>query len=230
MVGSEKLLTDLNLSQAEKPLIDQALTHSSYAYEQEGKNNLLHNERLEFLGDAALELVISEYFFNTYPDFPEGKLTKLRATVVCEDTLVKVAKKINIGIYLKLGKGETASGGAKRPSLLSDVLEAVIGAIYIAKGYQKTKEVILELFKEVFFALEKGMLKRDYKTIMQEYMQEKRSITPEYRIIAEKGPEHDKIFTAQFLLNKKVLGEGCGKSKKEAEQEAAQRAFERLVK
>ncbi len=177
-----------------------------------------------------MELVVSEYLYKKYPNLPEGKLTKFRASVVCEDSLVNVANGLNLSNYLRLGRGELASGGSKKPSLLADLVEALIGGIYITEGYNKTKEIILELFKGTFSALEKGVLKRDYKTIMQEYSQEKFFNTPKYKIVGEEGPDHNKTFIVQIYINNIIFGEGKGKSKKEAEQKAAYQAHKRLIK
>ena len=150
----QKLLQTLNWKVNNHNLFHQALTHSSYAYEHNLSNG--HNERLEFLGDAVLEVIISDYLYNHYPDYPEGKLTRMRADIVCEPTLARLAENIGLGECLLLGKGESAGGGSKRPSLLSDALEALIGALYLDLGFTRTYELTVDLFAPVFKELEKG--------------------------------------------------------------------------
>lgn len=201
----------------------EALTHSSYAYE----TGIKSNERLEFLGDAVLELVISEYFFKTFPHYPEGKLTMLRHYAVNEATLAHLAQEMEIGHYLRLGKGEAASGGAGKPSLLADALESLVGALFIDLGYQKAREIIIELFKPVLNSISEGRYPSlDFKTMLQEICQSEQGKTPAYRIISESGPAHAKTFEAAVVLDDKQIGKGRGKSKKEAEQSAAKFALE----
>ena len=219
----------LKIKPQNEKLYAQALTHSSYAHER-NLGNKAHNERLEFLGDAVLELAISEELFLRYPKLPEGKLTRYRAVLVCEDSLVKLANFLRLGELLRLGKGEAASGGRNRPSLLADAFEALLGAIYLDLGFKQVKMVVRQLFTPLFSELEKGTLYHDYKTLLQEYTQGKFATTPAYRIVAEEGPDHDKVFVAQLSINEKVYGVGSGRTKKEAEQEAARLAYERLVK
>lgn len=208
-------------------LYEQAVTHTSFAHEK-GLNNY-HNERLEFLGDAVLELIISDYLYFTYPDTPEGKLTKLRADLVCEASLVRLAFELNLGKYIRLGKGEILGGGITRPSLLADGVEALIGAIYLEKGLEECRKYVLELYKPVFRDLQEGVLCRDFKTLLQEFVQARFAVTPVYQIIAESGPDHDKVFEAEVLLAKKPVGSGTGRSKKEAEQAAAKEAWNKLT-
>lgn len=223
------VLDKLNIRAQNPELYVQALTHSSYAHER-GLGAQAHNERLEFLGDAVLELAVSEALYTRFPEMPEGKLTRYRAGLVCEESLSKMAAELDLGFYLRLGKGEAASGGRQRPSLLADAFEALLGAIYLDLGFEDVKRVVGQLFAPLYDRLSKGCLQRDFKTLMQEYTQAKLSTTPEYRIVAEQGPDHSKIFAAQLILNDRVLGEGSGRSKKEAEQEAARKAYESLVK
>lgn len=204
-------------------LYQEALTHSSYAYEQEG---LCSNERLEFLGDAVLELVISEYFFKAFPNEPEGKLTLMRHNIVNEKSLAQVAQSINLGEFLKLGKGEIQSGGAEKISLLADALEALIGALFLDLGYETAASLIIALFKPVLDAVKRGEISLlDYKTMLQEACQSKGK-NPVYQITAETGPPHDRTFEAVVKLENKIIGAGLGKSKKEAEQSAAKAAWE----
>ncbi|RQD74597.1 MAG: ribonuclease III [Candidatus Syntrophonatronum acetioxidans] len=210
-----------------KNLLKQALTHTSYAHEY-FKDKCYHNERLEFLGDAVLELIVSEYLYEAFPDLPEGELTRLRANIVCEVSLVKGAKGINLGDYIFLGKGELSMGGRERPSILADAFEALMGALYIDQGYITAKRIALNLLGDVMEELQKGIIYKDYKTMLQEHFQKTSYSTPQYKIIRESGPDHDKIFEAQVMVNDQVLGEGRGKSKKEAEQSAASRAWDRL--
>jgi len=203
------------------------LTHSSYAYETEG---LCSNERLEFLGDAVLELVISEYFFKAFPNDPEGKLTLMRHNVVNEKSLAQIAQSINLGIYIRLGKGELLSGGSEKMSVLADTLEALIGALFLDLGYQMAGSLIIDLFKPVLEAMERGDIPLlDYKTMLQETCQSRMGKHPVYQIMAESGPPHDRTFEAVVKLENKVIGMGVGKSKKEAEQSAAKAAWESLV-
>jgi len=204
-------------------LYQEALTHSSYAYETQDSKN---NERLEFLGDAVLELVISEYFFKAFPDYPEGKLTLMCHQVVNEKSLAAVARDLKLGSYLKLGKGELLSGGSEKPSLLADALEALVGALFLDHGYSKAKELIIKLFSPVLQAVKEGVLPlTDYKTILQEKCQSLFGKTPVYEIVCEFGPPHDRTFKAVVKMENEVVGKGAGKSKKEAEQAAANDAW-----
>lgn len=223
----EEISKKINFKFNNKEILKQAFTHSSYAHEH-SREKISHNERLEFLGDAVLELVISEYLFTNFQELPEGDLTRLRANIVCEASLVRVSKTLNLGDYLLLGKGESAAGGKDRPSILADLLEALIGAVYLDKGYDAACSIILSLFKPVIEEIKDGDLIKDYKTLVQEYTQGKFSLTPEYIIIDEIGPDHNKIFVSQVLFRGKVVGEGRGKNKKEAEQAAASAAWSKL--
>lgn len=208
-------------------LLNRALIHTSYANE----NNLPHfksNQRLEFLGDAVLDLIISEFIYKEYPDFPEGELTKIRANVVCESTLVKIALQLGLGNYIFLGRGEESTGGKERPSILADALEALIGAIYLDGGLQEVRAFIMrQFYDEVVDTAEKQNY-RDYKTALQELIQKDYGDRLYYEVISESGPDHDKVFTVQVKLKNNILGRGTGKSKKEAEQIAAKAALEEL--
>lgn len=223
------LACQLKISPVNQRYYEQALTHSSYAHEHSLGNNA-HNERLEFLGDAVLELAISEALYLRFPDLPEGKLTRFRAGLVCEESLTLLANSLDLGAYLRLGKGEAISGGRQRPSLLADTFEALLGAIYLDLGFDAVRDVVDRRFAPVFEDLTNGYLRHDYKTLMQEYSQASFGVTPEYQIVSEKGPDHSKIFVAQLILHNKSLGEGSGRSKKEAEQEAAREAYEFLTR
>lgn len=211
----------------EPKIFEQALTHSSYAHERGYHNN--HNERLEFLGDAVLELIISDYLYHHYPQLSEGKLTRLRADLVCETSLFQLASNIELGLYLRLGKGEEAGGGAGRPSLLADAVEALIGALFLDLGLEQCRFYVLDLYQPILQDLQEGVLRQDYKTLLQEFAQARYAITPEYRVIRESGPDHDKIFESAVILGSRIAGRGEGRSKKEAEQAAAKEAWMRLA-
>ncbi len=189
----------------------------------------MHNERLEFLGDAVLELIISDYLYNFYGELSEGDLTRLRADLVCENSLSRLALWFNMGEFLLLGKGEKAHGGNYRPSILADVVEALIGALYLDVGYMRCYQYVTALFEPLFKILDDGGLRRDYKTLVQEHLQFKHGVTPVYAIVKESGPDHEKTFFSQLLMNKKVIGRGKGRSKKEAEQSAAKSAWDNVL-
>ena len=207
-------------------LLNQALTHSSYANEHQlGKNG--SNERLEFLGDAVLELVSSEFFYGVYPDKPEGELTKIRASFVCEPALVACAKNVRLSEFIKLGKGEEHTGGRFRPSIISDTFEAVIGSIYLDGGFANAKEVIL---KFILNGYENKVFFYDSKTILQEVIQSQDSRPVEYDLLSEEGPDHLKKFIVAVKINGERVGVGEGVSKKSAEQAAAYEALKKLGK
>ena len=206
-------------------LLRQALTHSSYANERHMKKHS-DNERLEFLGDAVLEVTSSEFLYQKYPDYSEGELTKLRASLVCEPTLAFCTRAIDLGKYLYLGKGEDLTGGRNRKSILSDALEAVIGAIFLDGGFANAKEFVL---KYILTDIEHKQLFYVSKTILQEVVQgEHEKLT--YELISESGPDHNKSFTVEARVGSRVLGEGTGRTKKAAEQEAAYKALLMLKK
>ncbi|NLP16946.1 MAG: ribonuclease III [Clostridiales bacterium] len=225
---------DITLTQLEKKigykfmndkLLFQALTHSSYANEMK-MNKEDNNERLEFLGDAVLELITSEYVYNKHQTLSEGDLTKIRASIVCEQTLSDCAKDMHIGDYLLLGKGEDSSGGRYRESILSDTLEAIIGAIYLDGGFTNAKEFIN---KNILSNIEERDLFFDSKTILQEIVQnEDNKQKIRYKLISEEGPDHNKSFTMALYIGNKMLSQGVGKTKKSAEQEAAMQAIKIL--
>ncbi len=203
-------------------LLFEALSHSSFANESKEKRQ--SNERLEFLGDSVLSIVVSDYLFENYRDLPEGELTKTRATLVCEKTLHSFANTINLGSYIMLGKGEEATGGHERPSIIADAFEAVIAAIYLDGGLDAARKHILRFLpRDVKSAVAKAY--DDYKTILQEIIQKNPEEKVEYFLVSESGPDHNKSFTVQVRLNSNVIGEGTAKSKKQAEQLAAKEAL-----
>lgn len=204
-------------------LIVKALTHPTYVFENK-KEKLESNQRLEFLGDAILGLIVAHYLFENYPELPEGELTKMRAAVVCEPTLAEVAREIGLGDYLFLGRGEELTGGKTRNSNLADAFEALIGALYLEVGYERTENFVIKLLENEIEKTSKGAY-RDFKTVLQEKVQELYAENVEYRIITEEGPDHDKVFSAGVYFQEKLLAKGSGKSKKEAEQNAAENAL-----
>lgn len=204
----------------EKAYLQTALTHSSYANEQKGA--VMYNERTEFLGDAVLELVVSDYLYRQYPDRQEGELTKIRAGLVCEVTLAACARDISLGEYLYLGKGEAGTGGRNRDSVLCDAFEAVIGAVYLDGGMEMAKAFIMNHLLE---DMEDRMLFYDAKTILQEKVQGECNEKPVYQLAAVKGPQHQQTFFVKVLVQGRELAEGEGHSKKSAEQMAAYRAL-----
>ncbi|MDD5795614.1 MAG: ribonuclease III [Oscillospiraceae bacterium] len=220
----EDLQKSINYQFEDKNLLQEALTHSSYANEQKSKN-IKCNERLEFLGDSVLSIVVSEYIYRKCPDFPEGDLTKLRASLVCEESLYKFAKMINLGSYLILSKGEQHNKGAQRPSILSDAFEAVIAAIYLDGGKKPAEDFILSFVIPEIKNYKKHPAK-DYKTTLQEIIQKNPGEMLEYVLVGESGPDHNKHFVVEVHLNSNVIGKGGGKSKKQAEQQAAREALE----
>ena len=207
--------------------LNRALTHKSYANENK-KYKLKDNERLEFLGDAVLSLVISDYIFATYPEKREGEMAKLRSSVVSSKTLFKKSKEFSIGEYILLGKGEESTGGRTRFSNLTNVFEALIGAIFIDSNFEKAKKFILKIFiKDINTSLDKKNY-LDYKSILQEYTQHHYKLRPIYKLIKEEGPEHQKKFTIEVFINSKSYGIGTGKTKKEAQRDAAGTAIKTL--
>lgn len=216
----------INYKFRNKNLITLALTHSSFANEHH-QGNLANNERLEFLGDAVLELVSSEFLFSHYNKLHEGDLTKLRASLVCEPTLAACAREMGLGEYLLLGKGEAMTGGRERDSILSDAMEAVIGAIYLDSGFANAKEHILRF---VLSDIEHRQLFFDSKTILQEMIQGKTTEAIRYQMVKEEGPDHNKKFTAAVYLGEKELAQGSGRTKKASEQAAAYQAILTLKK
>jgi len=225
-----QLERELGLSFQQLDLLNRVLTHTSYTNENR-KNGLEHNERLEFLGDAVLELVVSDYLYRKYPQALEGELTRLRAAVVCEGVLARKAKELKLGDYLLVGRGEAMSGGRERPSILADVFEAIVGAVYLDQGLNSAQQFILaQLTAEIEMAqINRCFCYHDYKTALQEYVQKHHhGATLAYTVVGEQGPDHAKLFSIEVKLDDLVLGEGSGKSKKEAEQVAAAQALKYL--
>ncbi len=209
-----------------RDLLGEALNHSSYANEHRG-GHILSNERLEFLGDSILGFVTAEHLFKTYPDLPEGDLTRIRAALVCEQSLYEVARELNLGAYLKLGRGEEAGGGRERQSILADAVEAVFAAVYLDSDMASVSELIHRVLLD---RADKGVVeeRKDYKTALQELVQREEGRTLTYQLTGESGPDHNKTFTFRVLVSGEAVGEGAGHSKKEAEQAAARDALRRL--
>ena len=220
----EKLEQRLGYTFRDRALLEKALTHSSYANENRGRG-LESNERLEFLGDSVLGMVTADYLYRTHPDLPEGDLTRTRAALVCEGSLVVVAKALELGSYLKLGKGEDACGGRERPSIQADAVEAVIAAIYLDGGIGSARKFI-----QHFILDQEGerAVSRDYKTTLQELVQRTPGSTIAYRLVKETGPDHCLVFVMEVSVGGAPAGQGEGRSKKEAEQKAAKAAIEKL--
>ncbi|WP_368487674.1 ribonuclease III [Clostridium sp. BJN0013] len=221
----EELEKALNISINDKELINTALTHSSYA---NGKKGVKFNERMEFLGDSVLQLCISEYLFLIYKNKSEGELTKKRALIVCENSLHEVAKKWNIGKYIKMSKGEEITGGRERISILANCVEAIIAAIYIDSGYEKTKRFIIDNFKDIIEKAIKNEIVLDYKTNLQEIVQQNGDIHIQYILIKYEGPPHRRKFYTKVCVDNNILGSGVGYTKKESEQNAAHNALKKL--
>ncbi|CEH35355.1 ribonuclease III [Romboutsia lituseburensis] len=209
-----------------KDYILEALTHSSYSNENKDYE---FNERLEFLGDSVLSIIVSEYLFKEETSLPEGELTKLRANIVCEESLSDAAYEIKLGEHMLLGKGEEATGGRERISILADAFEAVIAAIYLDGGLESARTFVLKYMENIILDSRKGKIFRDYKTHLQEILQGKGENNIWYKLVDEKGPDHNKRFVMEVGTNETVLGTGEGKSKKEAEQLAARVALKELI-
>ncbi|MBQ8959813.1 MAG: ribonuclease III [Ruminococcus sp.] len=207
----------------DKSLLEQALSHSSYANEKKTAGG--SNERLEFLGDSVLSIVVSDYLYKHFTQVAEGELTKLRASLVCEKSLHVFAQHIHLGDFLRLGKGEENTGGRERPSILADAFEAVIAAIYLDGGMEPAAKHILRFMPEEIEHGKKPVFS-DHKTVLQEIVQKNPEEKVEYVLIGEEGPDHNKRFVVEVRLNSQVIGKGKGRSKKEAEQLAAKEALE----
>ncbi|MCI8284967.1 MAG: ribonuclease III [Firmicutes bacterium] len=223
---TDKLCKIIGYDFTDPKLLQNALTHSSFCYEHQLKYSE-NNERLEFLGDAIFDTVIAEYLYYRLKDNEEGALSKLRASIVCEQSLMRKAGDIGLSDYLRLGHGEEVSGSTrKRRSLIADALEATIGAIYLDGGWEITRSVVLNLFEDIIEDALNGKLKNDYKTALQELLQSKGESNIVYNIEGEQGPDHDKTFFAVLRNNGKIIGRGSGSTKKQAEQNAAREALE----
>lgn len=229
MINLKKLEKIIDITFDNKQLLKQALIHRSYLNEID-KNDLKSNERLEFLGDAVLELWTTKQLFDNFPNLAEGVLTNIRAALVCTPSLAEEAEKINLGDYLYLSKGEEKSGGRQNPSLLADTFEALIGAIYLDQEWQKINNFLEnQLGKKLKNLGEKGNIK-DAKTLLQEAVQDRLKITPAYKLLKEVGPDHNKVFTAGVFFDDKQVAKGKGRSKRLAEEKAAQSALTKLTK
>lgn len=223
----QELEKKLNYTFQDPALLEEALSHSSYANEHRSAR-LRSNERLEFLGDSVLGFVTAEFLFLQHPDLPEGDLTRIRAALVCEQSLFEVAQKLDLGSYLKLGRGEESGGGRTRTSILADATEAVFAAVYLDGGIAAASALIHRCLLEAEREEVVEERRRDYKTALQELVQRQADQVLAYRMVGEAGPDHAKTFQAEVLLNGKILGGGSGHSKKEAEQAAARSALEVL--
>lgn len=208
----------LGYSFRNEELLQNALCHSSYANENT-KEKRQSNERLEFLGDSILGFVVAEYLFGKYPERPEGELTRMRADLVCEESLAAVAAELKLGSYLRLGHGEELCGGRARKSINADAVESVIAAVYLDGGFDRAKDLIFRLI--ISREQMPGISDSDYKTMLQEYIQREKDQRLKYCLVEESGPDHDKSFRMIVLLNDRIIGEGIGRSKKRAEQAAA---------
>ena len=219
----EQLAVRLGVSFHNISLLDEALTHPSFT--NESKDSVPHNERLEFLGDAVLELASSTYLYASYPDCTEGELTKMRASLVQSETLARLARRLDLGSYLQLGRGELLGGGADRQNNLENAFEAVIGAVYLDGGWETARDYVMRQLAPEAPLVQRSYVAHDYKTTLQEHIQQKHRASVAYELIGETGPDHDKRFTTRVLIAGQAMGEGTGRSKKEAEQQAAAAAL-----
>jgi ribonuclease III len=220
----DELRANLGVPDLAPEILERALTHRSYAYENGG---LPTNERLEFLGDSVLGVVVTETLYRTHPDLSEGRLAKLRAAVVNARALADVGRTLGLGSYVRLGRGEESTGGRDKASILSDTVEALIGAVYIDAGFEVATEVVHRLFDPVIVAASKMGAGLDWKTSLQELAADASLGVPEY-LIEESGPDHQKTFTARVRVGDEIYGKGSGRSKKEAEQQAAETAYQTI--
>ncbi|MBQ7288096.1 MAG: ribonuclease III [Clostridia bacterium] len=217
-----KLEKNIGYTFKNKNLLTQALSHSSYANEKKGA--LGSNERLEFLGDSVLSVIVSNYIYQNFPDLPEGELTKIRAALVCEGSLCAFSKELEVGEFLLLGKGEQQNGGRMRPSILADAFEAILAAIYLDGGMEPARRHVLRFIEREIKEQHEHFA--DYKTVLQEIIQRNPEEALSYVLVGESGPDHDKTFTVNVMLNSNKIGTGTGHSKKQAEQLAAKQALE----
>ncbi len=208
-------------------LLEQAFVHSSYLNENPDFT-LPDNERLEFLGDAILDFIVAERLYREFPKLPEGELTEIRASLVCRETLAGIASSLKIGDWLLLGQGEETSGGRTRQSNLANAMESLIGAMYLDQGLAKTRKFVLSQLKPFLKGVKHGEISPNYKALLQEFIQNKEHLTPTYHLVAATGPDHDKQFIVEVLVENSVLGQGTGKNKKTAEIQAARSAWEKL--
>ncbi|MGQ9630005.1 MAG: ribonuclease III [bacterium] len=228
----KKLMKGLKID-CSPSLLKVALTHKSYANEKQkiegGKIDSY--ERLEFLGDAVLGLVISDYIYHHFKGYEEGEMSKLKGTVVSESILAEIARKFDLGEYLFLGRGEENTGGRSRTSILADVVESIIAVVYLEKGLREAQRFVLRIFKDKIKSISRNEIKLDWKSALQEYVQSSANgLLPQYSLVGESGPDHKKTFIVEVSVEDNILGQGLGNSKKEAEQMAAAIAWERLAK
>lgn len=228
MANLATLQQTLGISFNQPALLSQALTHSSFA--NENPDAATSNERLEFLGDAVLGLIVAENLYRNFPELPEGQMTKIRSYLVKQETLAQVAKNIDLGSYLYLGKGEESSGGQEKPANLARALEAIIAALYLDQGLQVTEELILKILDQEFQTAISEDIVTDYKSRLQEYLQAQSQPAPYYHLVGTEGPDHAKKFIVEARLNDTVLATGTGRAKKLAEMEAARIALEQMEK
>lgn len=220
----EELEKNIGYTFNNKELLKKALTHTSYAYEK----HIESNEKLEFLGDSILEYISSKYIYNNYSNLREGEMTKVRAEVVCEDSLYNVAKAHNFSDFILIGKSEANTGGKFKPAILADSIEATIAAIYFDGGLEEAEKFIINNLKDAIKKSTKHVGMKDFKTVLQEKLQENGEVNIKYTVINEIGPDHDKTFVVKVELNGKKLAEGKGKTKKHAEMNAAEKALQGL--
>lgn len=223
----EPLEENLRYEFKNKKLLINALTHSSYA--NEARDGVSSNERLEFLGDSVLSIVVSEYIYKEFNNLPEGELTKLRASLVCEKSLCQFSRELDLGKYLRLGKGEDKGGGRERDSILADAFEAVLAAMYLDGGFNVAKNHVMRFIKDELKHTDDEVFK-DYKTALQEIIQKNPEESVTYILTKESGPDHDKVFEVEVRLNSNTIGKGVGKNKKQAEQSAAKEALRLMGK
>jgi len=228
MIDWDRCQRALGVRFNEELILEQAFVHSSYLNENPDFA-LPSNERLEFLGDAVLGFTVAEQLYIEFPDLPEGELTRIRAYLVCRQTLAKVASSLKLGDWLILGQGEEASGGREKQSNLADTIEALIGAIYLDQGLPEVREYILKQLRPFLEKAKQGEISSNYKALLQELVQGEKQSAPVYHLVESTGPDHDKQFTVEVLVQGEVAGRGIGKNKKVAEMEAARLAWERLT-
>ena len=224
IMNFERLEKSIGYTFKDKSLLKKALTHTSYAYER----NIESNEKLEFLGDSILEFISSKYIYNNYKNLKEGEMTKVRAEVVCENSLHKVAKLHNFSDFILVGRSETNNNGNHKPAILADSIEATIAAMYFDSGLEVAEKFIIDNIKEAIENSTKHVGMKDFKTVLQEKLQENGEVNIKYTVIKESGPDHDKVFTVKVEVDGKELAIGEGKTKKHAEMNAAEKALNKL--
>ncbi len=220
-------LKEIKVKFSDLDLLNLALTHKSYVNDSKSVDR--NNERLEFLGDSVLGLIVTEYLYNEFENFNEGELARIKSFVVSEDALSKIAKKINLNRYILIGKGEEFSGGRMKKAILADCFEAFLGGLFLDSNTEKVKGFVLKFLSEEIYLVVNDKHEKDYKTLLQEFVQKNYKICPVYTLKNEDGPEHDKIFYMQVFVNDKLIGGGEGKSKKEAEKQAAKNGYLKIT-